>query len=167
MLQLYTVLMVALAPVLWLMLRRPNLTMAASVALYFAARQFDWNLSSFPDGTWYFNPFCWQLLFVFGARLALGRAPDTYPVLRSPLWLYLAVAYLLFALVMTLAGRFPSLGIMFPAWLVDTFNPERQGQSGAVSRAALRRRRVRHHAIYPEGLARLAMAGVRSADQMR
>jgi hypothetical protein len=122
-LQLYTALTIALAPILWLMLRLPNLTMAASVVLYFAARHFDWNLSSFPDGSWYFNPFCWQLLFVFGARLALGRAPDTYPVLRSPLWLYLAFAYLLFALVVTLAGRFPSLGIMFPAWLVDTVNP--------------------------------------------
>jgi hypothetical protein len=122
-LQLYTALTIALAPILWLMLRLPNLTMAASVALYFTARHFDWNLSSFPDGTWYFNPFCWQLLFVFGARLALGRAPDTYPVLRSPLWLYLAFAYLLFALVVTLAGRFPSLGITFPEWLIDTVNP--------------------------------------------
>jgi hypothetical protein len=122
-LQLYTLLTASLAPVLWLMLRWPNLTMLGSAVIYFAARHFDWNLSSFPDGTWYFNPFCWQLLFVFGARLALGRAPDTYPVLRSPLWLYLAVAYLIFALVVTMAGRFPSFGISFPAWLVDTVNP--------------------------------------------
>jgi hypothetical protein len=122
-LQLYTVLTAALAPVLWLMLRWPNPTMLASLALYVAARYFDWNLSSFPDGTWYFNPFCWQLLFVFGARLALGRPPDTYPVLRWPLWFYLAVAYLLFALVTTLAGRFPSLAAMLPAWQLDTFIP--------------------------------------------
>ena len=124
-LQLYIVLTAALAPVLWLMLRRPNLTMIASVALYIAARYFNWNLSSFPDGTWYFNPFCWQLLFVFGVRLALGRAPDTYPVLRSPLWFYLAVAYLLFALVITMAARFQTLGALFSPGLLDAFAPDK------------------------------------------
>ena len=124
-LQVYIVLTAALAPVLWLMLRRPNLTMIASLALYIAAHYFDWNLSSFPDGAWYFNPFCWQLLFVFGVRLALGRAPDTYPVLRSPLWFYLAVVYLLFALVITMAARFQGLGAMFPAGLLDAFAPDK------------------------------------------
>jgi hypothetical protein len=123
-LQLYTVLTALLVPTLWLMLRRPNLTMFLSVALYFAARRFDWNLSSFPDGAWYFNPFCWQLLFVFGARLALGRAPDTYPVLRWPIWFYLAIAYLIFAIVMTLAGTLPDFGALFPSWLIDTFIPK-------------------------------------------
>jgi hypothetical protein len=122
-LQLYTLLTALLAPVLWLMLRWPNLTMAGSVALYFVARHFDWNLSSFPDGSWYFNPFCWQLLFVFGARLALGRAPDCYPALRSPLWLYLALAYLVLALAMTVAGHFIDFAVLFPDWLFDAFNP--------------------------------------------
>ena len=124
-LQLYTVLTAALAPVLWLMLRWPNPTMIASLALYVVARHFDWNLSSFPDGTWYFNPFCWQLLFVFGARLALGRAPDTYPVLRWPLWFYLAVSYLLFAIVITMAARFPAFGAAFPASLLTAFDPDK------------------------------------------
>jgi hypothetical protein len=124
-LQLYTVLTAALAPVLWLMLRWPNPTMIASLALYVVARHFDWNLSSFPDGTWYFNPFCWQLLFVFGARLALGRAPDTYPVLRWPLWFYLAVSYLLFAIVITMAARFPAFGAAFPTSLLTAFDPDK------------------------------------------
>src|SRR6201995_4972195 len=124
-LQLYTVLTAALAPVLWLMLRWPNLTMIASFALYIAARQFDWNLSSFPGGTWYFNPFCWQLLFVFGVRLALGRAPDTYPVLRAPVFFYFAVAYLLFALVVTLGGHLPSLGAMLPTSLLEDLAPDK------------------------------------------
>ena len=52
--------------------RRPNVIVATSIGLYFAARQFDWNLSSFPDGRWYLNPFCWQILFVLGAWLALS-----------------------------------------------------------------------------------------------
>jgi hypothetical protein len=122
-LQLYTMLMVFFAPVLWMLLRWPSLTMAGSVTLYFAARQFDWNLSSFPDGSWYFNPFCWQLLFVFGAWVALDRAKALRPILRSSAALYLGIVYLVFALVMTLAGRFPTFGAMFPGWLFDAFNP--------------------------------------------
>ena len=69
-LQLFIVLMAFFPLVLFGMMRRPNLTMAASISLYFAARHLDWNLSSFPDGRWYFNPFCWQLLFVLGTWLA-------------------------------------------------------------------------------------------------
>jgi hypothetical protein len=122
-LQLYTILMLFFPPVLWTMVRKPGLTMAASVALYFGAREFGWNLSSYPEGDWYFNPFCWQLLFVFGAWAALHRAQDTHPFLKSAIALDLAIAYLIFAFVMTMAGRFPAFGHLFPASLFDTFNP--------------------------------------------
>jgi hypothetical protein len=90
-LQLYIVLMAFLVPVLWAMLRRPGLAMAGSVALYFAARQFEWNLPSFPDGEWYFNPFCWQLLFVFGVWVALGEGKGHRFALKSPVPVYFAV----------------------------------------------------------------------------
>ena len=73
-LQLFIVLMAFFPIVLFGMMRRPNLTVAGSIALYLAARQFDWNLSSFPEGRWYFNPFSWQLLFVLGAWFALMGA---------------------------------------------------------------------------------------------
>jgi hypothetical protein len=123
-LQLYIVLMACFPPVLWLMLRKPDVAMVGSIALYFTARQFEWNLSSFPDGEWYFNPFCWQLLFVLGAWLALGEgARISSSILRSPALLCSAIACLVFALVMTIAGRFPELGNLFPRWLFDTFNP--------------------------------------------
>lgn len=122
-LQLYIILIVFFPPVMWIMLRKPDLTMAGSVALYLAARQFDWNLPSFPDGSWYFNPFCWQLLFLLGARLALGGADGARAILRSPVLLCLGIAYLVFALAMTMAGRFPELGGMLPPWLFDAFNP--------------------------------------------
>jgi hypothetical protein len=122
-LPLYIVLMAGLPPVLWMMLRKPDLTMAASLALYLAARQFEWNLPSFPDGSWYFNPFCWQLLFVFGAWLALGGASERHSIQKSRIALCFGIAYLVFALVMTMAGRFPAFGNMFPTWLFDAFNP--------------------------------------------
>ena len=107
-LPLYILLMVAFPPVLWTMLRLPNLTLAASFLLYLAARQFDWNLAAFPTGSWYFNPFCWQFLFVFGGWFALGGSIEARPLIRSRALLWLGSAYLLFALVMTMAGRFPS-----------------------------------------------------------
>jgi hypothetical protein len=122
-LQLYIILMALFPPVLWMMLRKPDLTMAGSLALYFAARQFEWSLPSFPDGNLYFNPFCWQLLFVLGAWLALGGARQLRAALSSPVLPYLGIAYLGFALVMTMAGRFPEFGKMFPGWLFDAFNP--------------------------------------------
>jgi hypothetical protein len=49
MLQLYIVLMAFFPPVLWMLLRKPALAMLGSFALYIAARQFDWNLPSFPE----------------------------------------------------------------------------------------------------------------------
>jgi hypothetical protein len=121
--ELYIILMALFAPVLWLMLRKPDLTMAASVALYCAARQNGWGLPSFPDGNLYFNPFCWQLLFVMGAWFALGGTARLRPALNAPLLPALGIAYLVFALVMTMAGRFPDFGNLFPAWLFDAFNP--------------------------------------------
>jgi hypothetical protein len=124
-LQLFIVLMAFFPFVLFGMMRRPNLTVAGSIGLYVAARYFDWNLSSFPDGRWYFNPFSWQLLFVLGARLALIGANELrairrlqdFPILRIAAWLYL-----LFALVVTAAGKFPQAGIV-PDFLRDVFIP--------------------------------------------
>ena len=115
--------MLVFPPVLWEMLRRPNLTLAASFLLYLAARHFSWNLPAYPTGQWYFNPLCWQLLFVLGGWFALGGSIDASPLIRSRALLMLASAYLAFALVMTMAGRFPGLGHMMPVWLVDAFNP--------------------------------------------
>lgn len=122
-LPLYIVLMGFFPPVLWLMLRKPDLTMLGSLVLYFAARQFGWNLAAFPSGTWYFNPYTWQLLFVFGAWFALGGAVESRSVIKSRVLLYFGLAYLVFALLMTMAGRFPDYGHMMPDWLFDAFNP--------------------------------------------
>ncbi len=87
------------------------------------ARYFDWNLPAYPAGTWYFNPFCWQLLFVFGAWCALGGAAEVKARLQSKAFVYAGAAYLAFALVMTFAGKFDDFGDMLPRWLYDTFNP--------------------------------------------
>jgi hypothetical protein len=122
-LPLYIVLMGVFPPILWFMLRRPDTVMVASLVLYFAARQFGWNLPAYPAGSWYFNPFCWQLLFIFGAWFALGGALESRSVIRSKYLLIAGLLYLVFALVMTMAGRFEAFGDLFPRWLYEAFNP--------------------------------------------
>jgi hypothetical protein len=122
-LQLYVVLMASFPLVLWMMLRTPNLTLAISLLLYAAARQFEWTLSTFPDGNWYFNPFCWQFPFILGAWCALGGGERLASSFKSPTWVYLGLAYLVFAFAITMATRFPALGQMLPVWLHDAFIP--------------------------------------------
>ncbi len=124
-LQLFIVLMAIFPFVLLGMARRPNVTMATSIGLYFAARQFDWNLSAFPDGHWYLNPFCWQLLFVLGAWLALSdpkqiravQKLQNFAALRAAAWLYLIVA-----LAVTVAAKFPQAAIVSDL-MRDLFGP--------------------------------------------
>src|SRR5881227_3928803 len=103
-LPLYIVLMGLFPPVLWLMLRQPDLTMLGSIILWLVARQTGWNLPAYPGGSWYFNPFCWQLLFVFGSWCALGGAIQARAIIASPITTWLCFAYLLFAMLMTFAG---------------------------------------------------------------
>jgi len=126
-LQLFIALMAFLPIVVFGMLRLPGVTLAGSIALYVAARVFDWNLaSSFPEGRWYLNPFCWQLLFVLGAWVALMsnrrarviRSMQSLPALRVA-----ALLYLLFALAITLAGKLPDLAGIIPDSLVGALLP--------------------------------------------
>lgn len=125
-LQLFIVLMAFFPFVLIGMMWRPTLTLAGSVGLYAAARYLDWNLSAYPDGRWYFNPFCWQLLFVLGAWLALSGAKTmraVHALQRLSILRMAALLYLLFALTVTLAGKFPQLAAVMPEPVLDAFLP--------------------------------------------
>lgn len=122
-LPLYIVMLAACPPLLWLMLRRPDAAILGSLAVYFAARQFGWNLPAYPAGVWYFNPFTWQFLFMIGAWCALGGASRLKTVTRSSAVFFFGTAYLIFALLMTMAWHFETFGNWFPEWLVSAFNP--------------------------------------------
>ena len=122
-LPLYIVLMVGFPLALWAVLRKPNVTLFASAALYFAARHFGWNFPAYPSGVWYFNPFAWQFLFVFGGWFALGGAPQSQRLFASRSVVALGITYLLFSLVMTVAGQFPAAAALLPSWLDNAVNP--------------------------------------------
>ena len=122
-LPLYIVLLLLFPPALFLLLRRPNVALPASAVLYAAAWKFDFNLPAYPAGVWFFNPFAWQLLFVFGAWCALGGAEKLGGVLRSPIIVALAIAYLLFAFFITLTWHIESLDRFVPGWLAEWMYP--------------------------------------------
>ena len=121
-LPLYIVLMATFAPILWALVRSPGLALAGAFALYVAARAFGWNLASYPDGMWYFNPFTWQFLFVIGAWASLDRTGSVQRLIQSRTALWAAALILLFSLAVTLAARFGHAAEL-PAPLADLFIP--------------------------------------------
>jgi hypothetical protein len=123
-LPLYIVLMVMFPPILWLLQRRPTIALAVSAGVYAIAWKFDVNLPAYPEGDWAFNPFAWQLLFVFGAWCALGGAERLTVVLNSRVTIGIAIAYLLVAFYITLSWSLPA--VMSPRvtqWLEDVIYP--------------------------------------------
>src|SRR5215831_13925064 len=63
----FVVFHVLFAPLLWLLLRAPNVTLGASLLLYALVHVFGWTVPAWPNNVWYFNPLAWQLLIVLGA----------------------------------------------------------------------------------------------------
>ena len=122
-LQLFIALLAIFPLALWCLLRRPHLTIAGSFAFYLAARWFEWRIPTFPDGSWYFNPFCWQLLFVMGAWFALNRRGLMRLMTDMPLLRLAALAYLLIALEMTTVGQAGALDGLIPDFLLNSFAP--------------------------------------------
>lgn len=113
-LPLYIVLMAFLPLILWLMQRRADLTLGLSVLLYAVTWEYDLYLSAYPNGVWAFNPYAWQLLFVFGAWCALGGARRMSRILSSPITLWIAGLYLLAAFFVTLTWYVPQFNHLMP-----------------------------------------------------
>jgi len=122
-LPLYIVLLLCFPPMLWLLMWQPAFALAGSALVYVLAWNFDWNLPAYPNGVWFFNPFAWQLLFVFGAWCALGGARRLSPVLRSPVVLGIAITYLIFAFAITLTWYVTPLARFVPEWLASWMYP--------------------------------------------
>jgi hypothetical protein len=122
-LPLYIVLMAFLPLILVLIKWRANLTMALSIGLYALCWRYDLHLSTYPDGFWSFNPFAWQMLFVFGAWCALGGATRMSRLLSSPVTMWAAFLYLAASFYVTLSWYLPSLGTAIPHWLEQWMYP--------------------------------------------
>jgi hypothetical protein len=80
-LPLYVVLMLFAPVVVSIHRLTPRLLVPASLAVYVAALVFKVNLPTWPtEGQWFFNPLCWQTVFVLGFAMSgedgLGRWVD-------------------------------------------------------------------------------------------
>jgi len=117
--------LVAVSPfVIWLMVRRPNLTLAGSVVLYVLARYFDWNLPSYPKGaTWYFNPFAWQMLFFVGAWCGMGAVSQIRQFLQSRIVFAIAIAWIVFAFIIVMSWHSAMLESLIPKWMIKRIYP--------------------------------------------
>jgi hypothetical protein len=123
-LPLYISLVLASPLILWCLVRRPNLTLAASAVLYVLARWFDWNLASYPPGTtWYFNPFAWQLMFVFAAWCGVGGAAKLQFIIQSRVALVVSIAWILFALLIVMTWHSAFLESLVPKWMIKVIYP--------------------------------------------
>jgi hypothetical protein len=122
-LPLYIVLMGFFPPVLWMMLRQPDLTMLASIALWLAARQFGWNLPAYPG-----RHLVLQSVLLAGAvrvRLMVRarRRRKSMAIINRAIH-----AVFLHRLSDPRAGddhgrQVSGFRRMFPHWLYSTFNP--------------------------------------------
>jgi hypothetical protein len=122
-LPLYVVLMFFLPWILLLTKWRADVALAVSVTLYILAGKLDFYLTAYPNGFWAFNPFFWQLLFVFGVWCALAGAQRISRFVRSPVTQAIAIAYILAAFCVTMTWYFPQLGFLMPRRLEQWIYP--------------------------------------------
>jgi hypothetical protein len=111
------------APLLWLLLKAPNVAIAASALLYGLVQLYGWNLPGWPINEWYFNPFAWQFLVVLGAWWVVAGRKRFRPALISRPFVGLAVIYLLFALVIALSWSLLPLQALVPPFVAKAIYP--------------------------------------------
>ncbi|MGD9805988.1 MAG: OpgC family protein [Hyphomicrobiaceae bacterium] len=114
-LPLYVVLMM-IAPLVALIHRyAPNLLLPISFAIYLASLVFGLTIPTWPvAGQWFFNPLCWQLIYVLGFSMSRERGPGGWAK-RNIGWLRVVSAPIVIV-----------LGIMgwFNLWWDPTSMPE-------------------------------------------
>ncbi|WP_126402237.1 OpgC domain-containing protein [Blastochloris tepida] len=122
-LPLYIALLAFFPPFVWLMLRRPALALAGSIAVYAASKVFGLNVPAYPSGHWVFNPFAWQLLFSLGAWCALGGFARIGRLVRSRAVAVAAVAYLVVSFAVVLTWYVPAWTAFVPKGLAEWMYP--------------------------------------------
>lgn len=87
-LPLYVVLVMMVPALLWLSRYGRAAMLGSSVVLYAMARLFEVNIPTWPmRGTWFLDPFAWQLLMAIGLAVGLGSREERWVV---PRWVTVA-----------------------------------------------------------------------------
>ncbi|WP_084799713.1 OpgC domain-containing protein [Bradyrhizobium sp. Ai1a-2] len=119
------------APLLWLLLRAPNVTLGASLLLYGLVRVFGWAVPAWPHNVWFFNPLAWQLLLVLGAWWVI-EGNKFRPWVTSPAALVLAGLYLVFSLIIALGSSIKPLEPLVPQTLTNLLFPMDKSNLGPL-----------------------------------
>ena len=131
-LPLYVILMLA-APAVALMYRAlPMVVLPLSVGLYVATLILGWNLPSWPiEGTWFFSPFAWQLIYVLGFLVA-GKRTDLGAFGRRHLRLLQSIAIPIVLVGLVIASTrywawitLPSVGLPVKVFDKTFMSPDR------------------------------------------
>ena len=120
-LPIFVLLHLSFAPLLWLLLRVPNVTLGASLTLYALVHVFGWTIPG-PNGHWAFNPLAWQLLVVLGAWWMIEDR-SVRPWVTSRTARALAVLYLFLSLVIVLSPHIKPLDALIPQALSQLIYP--------------------------------------------
>jgi hypothetical protein len=96
------------------LLHAPRTMLAGSAALYALAHHFDWSIAAYPNGTVYFNPLDWQLLFAIGAWCGFGQITSIAGALRAPATAIACLALLALSLVVVIGWQWPALQFPLP-----------------------------------------------------
>jgi hypothetical protein len=118
----FVLLHLSFAPLLWLLLRVPNVALGASLALYALVHVFGWTVPAGSNGIWAFNPLAWQLLVVLGAWWMIEDR-SVRPWITSRTALALAILYLFSSLVIVLSPRIKPLEALIPQALSQSLYP--------------------------------------------
>ena len=106
-------------PTFWALSRiHIALSMACSIGLYLTARRLGWELPADPISgrAWFFNPFCWQLIFFTGFSIGSGWLPVPGRH-RGLIWLCVSFAVFCFPLENPLGYRnFPWFDDLRQTW---------------------------------------------------
>jgi len=111
------------APLLWLLLKAPNVAIVLSALLYGLVQVYGWNLPQWPRNDWYFNPFAWQFLIVLGAWWVASGRKRFRALVTSRGVVGLAIAYLAFSLTIALSWSIKPLEALIPELLAKLIYP--------------------------------------------
>ena len=114
-LPLYIVLLATFPPILWALRKNADLTLLVSILLWLFATTTGFNLPGYPDDRmWFFNPFAWQVLFVFGGWCGLGGGDRLSFLIQSRLVLAVSAVYLAVSLAVVISWWWPPLDGIVP-----------------------------------------------------
>jgi hypothetical protein len=113
------VLLLGLAFLLPALLRWPLAVLAGSALLYLAVQVFRFNLRTYPEGVWYFNPFAWQILFVIGAVLALTDGDGRQRLRTWPGLIWVSASFVVVSLILRVSHTTASVLDALPGWAAE------------------------------------------------